>query len=62
MYQSPTSSAFSMPAEEPLIEMTQSSQPPSQGPHCHLCGGATMRNGTCWVCIVCGTTTGCSVC
>ena len=32
----------------------------SQGPVCYQCGGATIRNGTCHVCVGCGATTGCS--
>jgi hypothetical protein len=35
-------------------------QPPSQGPRCGQCSGATVRAGTCYVCLGCGTTTGCS--
>ncbi|MCL2648087.1 MAG: hypothetical protein FWD61_13930 [Phycisphaerales bacterium] len=34
--------------------------PPSQGPCCYQCGGATIRNGTCFVCTGCGATSGCS--
>ena len=30
------------------------------GPLCSSCGNATSRQGTCWVCTTCGTTTGCS--
>jgi len=38
----------------------QPPMPPSQGPYCYQCGGATMRNGTCYVCTACGATSGCS--
>jgi len=30
------------------------------GPPCYLCGETTRRNGSCYVCPKCGTTTGCS--
>jgi ribonucleotide reductase alpha subunit len=29
------------------------------GPYCQQCGGATMQNGTCYVCVDCGESTGC---
>ncbi len=30
------------------------------GPPCSRCGGLTQRNGSCYLCMACGTTTGCS--
>jgi ribonucleoside-diphosphate reductase alpha chain len=32
----------------------------TSGPPCGVCGGDTERNGTCYKCTVCGSTTGCS--
>jgi len=32
----------------------------ASGAPCAVCGAITVRNGTCWVCPSCGTTTGCS--
>jgi len=29
-------------------------------PSCHICGGIMVRSGTCYACIVCGATSGCS--
>jgi ribonucleoside-diphosphate reductase alpha chain len=29
-------------------------------PACRQCGNITLRNGTCYMCPNCGTTTGCS--
>ncbi len=33
---------------------------PAGTPRCAECGDITVRNGTCYVCATCGTTTGCS--
>ena len=44
-----------------LLQPPPAPLPPSQGPYCYQCGGATMRNGTCYVCTACGATSGCSV-
>ena len=30
------------------------------GPVCSLCGHMTIRNGSCFICLTCGETTGCS--
>ncbi len=32
----------------------------SAGPACHFCGSSTQRAGSCYICINCSTTTGCS--
>jgi hypothetical protein len=58
--QSPVKTVFGMPPK--MLEATPltAPPPPSQGPRCYQCGGATIRNGTCFLCIVCGMTTGCS--
>jgi ribonucleoside-diphosphate reductase alpha chain len=32
----------------------------ADAPACRSCGNITMRNGTCYMCPNCGTTTGCS--
>ena len=29
-------------------------------PPCHVCGAIMVRNGTCYKCLNCGTTSGCS--
>ena len=51
-------------AIEPVEESTHKSNLPQQGestaPLCVECGAMTMRAGSCYVCGVCGTTTGCS--
>ena len=40
---------------EKVVSRDQSDSPP-----CPSCGSITVRNGTCYVCPNCGTTTGCS--
>jgi ribonucleoside-diphosphate reductase alpha chain len=32
----------------------------ADAPVCRSCGNITLRNGTCYMCPNCGTTTGCS--
>jgi ribonucleoside-diphosphate reductase alpha chain len=47
---------------------TNSSEPPPpsskrssiDGAPCNRCGGITQRSGSCYICTICGTTTGCS--
>ena len=41
-------------------EVIQTKSPQSSSPLCRSCGYSTTRNGTCFVCTNCGTTTGCS--
>lgn len=53
---SPEPNLVTMPA--PML--LQPPPPPSQGPYCYQCGGATIRNGTCYVCTACGAASGCS--
>jgi ribonucleoside-diphosphate reductase alpha chain len=43
------------PAEEKTTHATQADAPP-----CPTCGHWTVRNGACYKCPNCGTTTGCS--
>jgi hypothetical protein len=57
--------------EEITKDINQSTLPPSVeevyvpkkslgGPPCSNCGDMTQRNGSCYLCTSCGTTTGCS--
>ncbi len=53
--------------EQKIEELPETSTQPkapaaddSTAPFCNECGGMTMRSGSCYVCTVCGTTTGCS--
>jgi ribonucleoside-diphosphate reductase alpha chain len=59
----PVVERVSEPAQ-PVEESTQKSSAMHQGestaPLCVECGAMTMRAGSCYVCGVCGTTTGCS--
>ena len=41
-------------------EMTRAFQGQTDAPPCPTCGSITVRNGACYKCINCGTTTGCS--
>lgn len=48
------------PAEEATPKSSLPQQGESTAPLCVECGAMTMRAGSCYVCGVCGTTTGCS--
>lgn len=57
--------AHSMAPPEPRAEASHANGKPSSkvaygGPPCARCGGLTQRNGSCYLCPSCGTTTGCS--
>lgn len=57
--------AHSMAPPEPRAEVSHANGKPSSkvaygGPPCARCGGLTQRNGSCYLCPSCGTTTGCS--
>jgi len=59
-----------MESSEPLNEGISSSAPALSAkpktkrnldaPPCNRCGSITQRNGSCYLCVACGTTTGCS--
>ncbi|MNX87759.1 Vitamin B12-dependent ribonucleotide reductase [compost metagenome] len=56
----PIVQAFSV---QPYVSATKETEHVADGaahPPCSNCGGMTKQNGTCRVCIDCGTTTGCS--
>lgn len=46
----------------PTIEKTEKQifQTQSDAPPCHECGSIMVRNGTCYKCLNCGATSGCS--
>ena len=46
--------------EENLTKFEPFAKITLDGDVCQICGGITQRNGTCYVCSVCGTTSGCS--
>jgi ribonucleoside-diphosphate reductase alpha chain len=54
---------ISDPAEVPEEKAELPSKPVEKGsfhgPPCHSCGNLTARAGSCFVCLTCGTTTGC---
>jgi ribonucleoside-diphosphate reductase alpha chain len=56
--------AHSMVPPEPSVSAHANGKPASKvaygGPPCARCGGLTQRNGSCYLCPSCGTTTGCS--
>lgn len=56
--------AHSMAPPEPPAAHANGKPPTSKvaygGPPCARCGGLTQRNGSCYLCPSCGTTTGCS--
>lgn len=57
--------AHSLIPPEPRAEVSHANGKPSSkvaygGPPCTRCGGLTQRNGSCYLCPSCGTTTGCS--
>lgn len=45
---------------EDLLEMKKLMGTSADAPACRNCGNITLRNGTCYMCPNCGTTTGCS--
>jgi ribonucleoside-diphosphate reductase alpha chain len=59
-----TVSAVSAPAAAPVIALPAQDDPPylaqADAPPCPNCGSITVRNGACYKCLNCGTTTGCS--
>ena len=52
---SKTTTALSMETAEKEVYKTQSDAPP-----CHACGSIMVRNGSCYKCLNCGETSGCS--
>ncbi len=48
------------PAVESSSLKTKSYKPDSTAPLCYNCGNQTQRAGSCYVCVSCGSTTGCS--
>ncbi len=50
----------SSPTIPPPASIPALSKPNFDGPPCNHCGGITRRNGSCYLCNACGTTTGCS--
>jgi len=49
------SPVIALPAREDSPYLAQADAPP-----CPNCGSITVRNGACYKCLNCGTTTGCS--
>jgi len=45
---------------KPIITRGISEKPESDGPACFECGAIMVRNGTCYRCLNCGSTSGCS--
>ncbi len=45
-----------------VVKRAAAATPPTMGdaPACKSCGNITMRSGTCYTCLTCGTTSGCS--
>lgn len=45
-----------------VVKRVAAATPPTMGdaPACKSCGNITMRSGTCYTCLTCGTTSGCS--
>jgi ribonucleoside-diphosphate reductase alpha chain len=46
----------SVEERRPVVQTSQN----ADGPPCTKCGNMTKRSGTCYLCMSCGTTTGCS--
>jgi len=59
-----TVTAASVPVLAPVIALPAQEDPPylaqADAPPCPNCGSITVRNGACYKCLNCGTTTGCS--
>lgn len=53
-------SSFTLDASQIDSNAVKQTKFAGYGPTCSVCGTTTVRNGTCYLCTNCGTTTGCS--
>jgi hypothetical protein len=56
------SSVVKKEVKQEVKQVVKANLPPSMGdaPACKSCGNITVRSGTCYTCLTCGTTSGCS--
>jgi ribonucleoside-diphosphate reductase alpha chain len=56
------SSVVKKEVKQEVKQVVKANMPPSMGdaPACKSCGNITVRSGTCYTCLTCGTTSGCS--
>jgi len=56
----PAAPEKSLPAAAPVTAQSQTFRGQADAPSCHYCGSIMTRNGACYRCANCGSTSGCS--
>ena len=56
----PVAKPAALPASAPVSAQSQTFRGQADAPSCHYCGSIMTRNGSCYRCANCGSTSGCS--